>query len=95
MYFKSLRNCHLFGISCGSNNTQLNYLIDEADVNKKNPDLVISILHDFFEKRQNFKPQTSTPGGQLCGSEQEQCSHAILFFGEFYKTLIQILRSLS
>jgi hypothetical protein len=35
MYFKSLRNCHLFGITCGNNNTQLNYLIDEADVNKK------------------------------------------------------------
>ena len=35
IYFKSLRNCHLFGITCGNNNTQLNYLIDEADVNKK------------------------------------------------------------
>jgi hypothetical protein len=35
IYFKSLRNCYLFGITCGNNNTQLNYLIDEADVNKK------------------------------------------------------------
>jgi hypothetical protein len=58
MYFKSPRNCHVFDITCGNNNNnQFNYIIDEANVISKNPDLVISLLHDFFEKQKFFKPK--------------------------------------
>ena len=52
--FKVGRKVQLFGICCDSNNTQVNYLVDESetirqnDTNSHGANSVVSMLEDYF-----------------------------------------------
>jgi hypothetical protein len=71
IYFKNPRSCHLFGISCANTGNQFNYLIDEADIISKNPDLVISLIHDFLENDEIFKPKKLLFHADNCVSQNK------------------------
>lgn len=49
IFFKTPRKCGLFGVSCESTSTQVNYLIDEADDVGKGANATISLLHHFLQ----------------------------------------------
>ena len=48
VFFKSLRKCGLFGVSCEPFSFQVNYLIDEDDDPGKGSNATISMLHHFL-----------------------------------------------
>ena len=48
MYFKTARNCGIFGICCEGVPRQVNYLIDEASDCGKGANTVVSLLHHFL-----------------------------------------------
>ena len=49
IYFKTPRKCHLFGICAESVPKQVNYLIDEGELNGKGANETISYLNHYFE----------------------------------------------
>ena len=48
-YFKLARKCQLFGICCEGNNTQMNYLIDEAQSCGKGANATTSYVHHYLK----------------------------------------------
>ena len=49
VYFKSLRKCGLFGVSCEALSKQVNYLIDESVACGKGANTVISLIDHFLD----------------------------------------------
>lgn len=48
-YFKTSRKCQVFGVCCEGNNTQLNYLIDEAQSCGKGANVTTSYVHHYLD----------------------------------------------
>ena len=48
-YFKTARKCGIFGVCNDGDNTQVTYLIDEAENPGKGADGVNSLLHHYLE----------------------------------------------
>ena len=48
-YFKSVRKCGIFGVSCEPLTFQVNYLIDEGDDPGKVANATVSMVHHFLE----------------------------------------------
>ena len=49
LYFKTPRKCGIFGICDEGNNTQLNFLIDEAQSCGKGANSIVSMVHYYLE----------------------------------------------
>jgi len=49
LYFKTPRKCGIFGVCDEGNNSQVNYLIDEAQSCGKGANSIISMVHHFLE----------------------------------------------
>ena len=48
LYFKTPRKCGIFGVCSEGNNTQLNYLIDEAQSCGKGANTIVSMVHHYL-----------------------------------------------
>ena len=78
-YFKTARKCQIFGICCEGSNTQLNYLIDEAEALGKGANSIVSLVHHYLENYSTGEQHLQIHADNCIGQNKNNIT--ILYFG--------------
>ena len=78
-YFKTARKCQIFGICCEGSNTQLNYLIDEAEALGKGANSIVSLVHNYLEDYSTGEQHLQIHADNCIGQNKNNIT--ILHFG--------------